>query len=202
MSAERVPGSIDASALPSYAYSHRSLMWWGTLGLMLVEGTVFVLAVMAYFYLHSRTPIWPPSGVPPKLIWGTLNTVILLVSLWPNRIVQQAAVQQDLRRLRIALLWCLASSVLFLALRVMEFGALNVRWDTDAYGSAVWMLMGLHTVHLITDTYDTAVLATLFFTGPLEGRRYVDASENAVYWYFVVASWLPIYAVVYWAPRG
>jgi cytochrome c oxidase subunit III len=45
------------------------------------------------------------------------------------------------------------------------------------------------------------VLDVLFFTGPLEGRRYVDVSENARYWYFVVLSWLPIYAVVYLAPR-
>jgi heme/copper-type cytochrome/quinol oxidase subunit 3 len=39
------------------------------------------------------------------------------------------------------------------------------------------------------------------FTGPLEGKRFVDVSENAMYWYFVVLSWLPIYAVAYWAPR-
>jgi cytochrome c oxidase subunit 3 len=39
------------------------------------------------------------------------------------------------------------------------------------------------------------------FTGPLEGKRFVDVSENALYWYFVVLSWLPIYAVLYLAPR-
>ena len=43
--------------------------------------------------------------------------------------------------------------------------------------------------------------AALFFTDPLEGRRYVDVSENSCYWYFVVASWLPIDAVVYWGAR-
>ena len=75
-------------------------------------------------------------------------------------------------------------------------------WDSDAYGSVVWLLLGLHTTHLITDTVDTAVLAVLFFTGPFEGKRFVDVSENALYWYFVVVSWLPIYAVIYLAPRG
>jgi cytochrome c oxidase subunit I+III len=29
----------------------------------------------------------------------------------------------------------------------------------------------------------------------------VDVEDNAVYWYFVVAAWLPIYGVIYWAPR-
>jgi len=63
------------------------------------------------------------------------------------------------------------------------------------------VLLGLHTVHLITDFADTLVLAVLLFTGPLEGKRYVDASENAMYWYFVVAAWLPLYLVIYWGAR-
>jgi heme/copper-type cytochrome/quinol oxidase subunit 3 len=91
--------------------------------------------------------------------------------------------------------------VAFLGVRVLEFGALNTRWDSNAYGSVVWMLMALHTTHLVTDAYDSGVLTGLTFTGLMEGKRYVDVSENAAYWYFVVLSWLPIYAVVYWGAR-
>jgi cytochrome c oxidase subunit 3 len=29
----------------------------------------------------------------------------------------------------------------------------------------------------------------------------VDVSENELYWYFVVWSWLPLYAVIYGVPR-
>jgi heme/copper-type cytochrome/quinol oxidase subunit 3 len=54
---------------------------------------------------------------------------------------------------------------------------------------------------LVTDVIDTIVLAVLMFTGPLSGRRFVDVSENAVYWWFVVISWLLIYATVYLAPH-
>ena len=39
------------------------------------------------------------------------------------------------------------------------------------------------------------------FIGPVEEQRFVDVEENALYWYFVVLAWLPIYAVIYWAPR-
>jgi cytochrome c oxidase subunit I+III len=86
--------------------------------------------------------------------------------------------------------------------RVLEFRALNVHWYNNAYGSAVWILMGLHTAHLLTDAWDTVVLTVTMHKEELvEGKRFVDVSENAFYWYFVVASWLPIYAVVYLAPR-
>lgn len=104
-------------------------------------------------------------------------------------------------RARLWLVVCVLASVVFLVIRGFEFTTLNVSWYNNAYGSVVWLLLGLHTTHLITDTIDTAVLAVLLFTGPLEGKRFVDVSENALYWYFVVLSWLPIYAVIYWAAR-
>lgn len=193
--------ALDVQALPSFGFSHRSLMWWGTLGLIAIEATVFALAIVSYFYLYSQASAWPPRQQPPELLWGTLNTAILLLSLLPNWFTKRAAERLDLRATRRGFLLCLLCSLAFLAVRVMEFRTLNTRWDDSAYGSVVWLLLGLHTVHLITDTYDSLVLTVLLYTGPLEGRRYVDVSENAVYWYFVVYSWLPIYGVLYLAPR-
>jgi len=192
---------LDVSTLPTFAFGHRSPMWWGTMGLMLIEGTVFALAIMAYFYLRSHATAWPMSRFPPELIWGTINTAVMLASAIPNEFARRAAERLDLQKVRLWMVVCLLFSIVFLGVRVLEFTTLNTRWDSNAYGSAVWMLMGLHTTHLVTDAYDSAVLTTLMFTGPLEGKRYVDVSENAAYWYFVVLSWLPIYAVVYWGAR-
>jgi len=76
-----------------------------------------------------------------------------------------------------------------------------VRWDTNAYGSVTWTLLGFHTVHVLTDLLDTIVLAAIMIAGPVDEHRFVDVSENAFYYYFVVLSWLPIYAVLYLAPR-
>jgi cytochrome c oxidase subunit 3 len=194
--------ALDVSALPSFGFSHRSLMWWGTLGLMAIEGTVFALAIVTYFFLRSHVQVWPMNSAPPALRWGTLNTVLLLASIWPNMLAKRAAERLDLRGVRIWLTTCLLASLVFLSIRLLEFRTLNCRWDQDAYASIVWTLLGLHTLHLITDTWDTGVLAVLMFTGPLEGRRFVDVSENAMYWYFVVFSWVPIYAVIYWGARA
>jgi heme/copper-type cytochrome/quinol oxidase subunit 3 len=194
-------GALDVSGLASFGFSHSSLMWWGTAGLMAIESTVFAIAIVVYFYLRSHADSWPMSAPPPELSWGTINTVILVLSVVPNHFAKRAAERLDRGGVRLWLTICLVVALVFLVVRGFELGALNVRWDASAYGSIVWMLMMLHTVHLITDTWDTTVLDVLFFTGPLEGRRYVDVSENALYWYFVVLSWLPIYAVVYLAPR-
>ncbi|WP_288407000.1 cytochrome c oxidase subunit 3 [uncultured Herbaspirillum sp.] len=116
-------------------------------------------------------------------------------------VARRAAKRFERQRVRRWLPLCLLFSLLFLGGRVGEFAALNVGWSDNAYGSITWMLLGLHTVHLVTDTFDSLVLTLLFFTGPLESKRYVDVSENGDYWYFVVASWLVLYVVIYWGPR-
>jgi heme/copper-type cytochrome/quinol oxidase subunit 3 len=192
---------IDVSALPSFGFGHRSILWWATQGLIAIESTVFALAIATYFYLLSQSDIWPPMEAAPRLIWGSVNTLVLLASLVPNFWVKRRAEALDRHGVRIGMSICMLFSLVFLGVRVLEFGALNCRWDSSAYGSIVWMLLGLHTLHLITDTWDSGVLTALAFTGPFESKRFVDISENALYWYFVVLSWLPIYAVIYWAPR-
>jgi heme/copper-type cytochrome/quinol oxidase subunit 3 len=194
-------GVLDVREMPSFGFSHRSVMWWGTAGLMAIESTVFALAVVIYFYLRTHSDVWPMRSPPPELLWGTLNTIVMVVSAWPNQLAKNAATRLDKSGVQLWLTICTAFGWLILLLRGLELTALNVRWDADAYGSVVWLIMLLHTTHLVTDTWDTTVLNVLFFKGPLEGKRYVDVNENAVYWDFVVLSWLPLYAVIYFGAR-
>jgi len=195
-------GVLDVRDLPSFDFSQRSLMWWGTAGLMAIESTVFALAVVVYFYLRTHSDLWPMRSPPPDLLWGTLNTALMIASAWPNQLAKRASTRLDRSGVQLWLTVCTVFGFLILVLRGLELTALNVRWDADAYGSIVWMIMLLHTTHLVTDSYDTIVLDVLFFKGPLEGKRYVDVNENAIYWDFVVLSWLPIYAVIYFGARG
>jgi cytochrome c oxidase subunit I+III len=194
--------SIDVSRLKTYAFGHRSLVWWGTIGMIAIEGSVFALLIVSYFYLKDLAPDWPPGQVqPPLLTWGTANTFVLLASLVPNQWAKKAAEDLDAGRARRWVTVCLAFALAFNVLRVYEFRALNVWWDQNAYGSLVWCLLGFHTLHIVTDTIDTLVLDVMLFTTPVDECRLVDVSENALYWYFVVLSWVIIYAVVYLVPR-
>jgi cytochrome c oxidase subunit III len=202
MSGPEIRGAaLDVSALPSFGFSHRSPMWWGTLGMIAIEGTVFALTIMCYFFLRSHSHSWPMGVRAPDLLWGTVNLVLILASAVPNELAKKAGERYDAHGVRLWLGITLAVGLALLAVRVMEFAALNVRWDSNAYGSVVWTLLGFHTAHLATDWADSAVLEVLFFTGPLEGKRFVDVSENSLYWYFVVLAWIPIYLVIYWGAR-
>lgn len=192
---------IDVSGLPTYAFSHRGLMWWGTLGMIAIEGTVFAIALVVYYYLRGLAIDWPISAAPPDLLFGTLNTALLLVSAIPNHLASRASEKEDLRQVRLWIVICIALAAAVLVVRAFEFPALNTHWQSNAYGSIVYALLVLHTVHLATDFVDTVVIAVLMFVGPLQGRRFVDVNENADYWWFVVLAWLPIYFTVYLVPR-
>jgi cytochrome c oxidase subunit 3 len=193
--------AIDVQHLPTYAFGHRSIVWWATVGLIAIEGAMFALVITSYLFLKGRAPHWPPGLDPPGLLWGTVNTLVLLASLVPNELAKRAAERLDLQKVRLWMVVAIAFAVAFNVIRVFEFRSLNVWFDENAYGSIVWALLGFHTAHILTDLLDSSVLAVLMFTGPLEEKRFVDVSENALYWYFVVAAWLPIYALIYFAPR-
>jgi cytochrome c oxidase subunit 3 len=193
---------LDLSKLPLHRLGAASMTWWGTLAFMLIEGTGFALIIAVYLYLMSLAPTWPLNAPPPDLLPGTLVTAILLISVVPNVLVSRWAERQDLRKVRIGMVVMSVFGLVPLIVRAYEFPALNVLWDTNAYGSIVWTMLGLHTTHILTDLADTLVLAALMFTRHGDNlRRFGDVQDNAMYWNFVVATWLPIYGCIYWLAR-
>jgi cytochrome c oxidase subunit III len=194
---------IDVAALPDHAFGSRSIMWWATAAIISIEATVFLISIASYFYLQGNEVAWPPPDTAlPGYFWGTVNVAVLLASIYPNKKVKVAAEELNIAGVRLWMTISTAFAVAFVAIRVLEFGQLNVSWDSNAYGSATWTLLSLHTLHLVTDLIDTIVLLALMFTRHHDdARRFVDVAENCFYWNFVVLSWPPIYAVLYWAPR-
>ena len=192
---------LDVSRLPKFAFGHKGLVWWGTLGFMVIEGSMFVMALIVYFYLRLKVEAWPPSLPNPDIGFATANLLVILVSIIPNALAKKAAESFDLRKVQLWLVVLTAMGAVALVLRAFEYTQLNCRWDDNAYGSIVWVLLSLHTIHVATDVVDSGVLTALMFIGPVTEQRFVDTSENSLYWYFIVAWWIPIYLTIYFAPR-
>jgi heme/copper-type cytochrome/quinol oxidase subunit 3 len=193
--------ALDVRHLPRFAFGTKSILWWGTMGLVVIEGTMFAILLATYYYLRTRSTDWPPGVADPYLAWGVVNTAIFLVSELPNLWLKKSASAMDLRKVRTGLVIVDAFGLAALLVRIFEFPALHSAWSLNAYTSVVWMLLGFHTMHLLTDWADSIVLTVLLFTGPVERKRFVDVSENADYWTFVVLAWLPIFFTIYFAPR-
>lgn len=192
----------DVSGLTESASGPRTLTWWGTLAFMSLEGSGFALAAGAYLYLMANAPGWPLNADKPDYWPGTIVALLLLAS-WPlNHLLSKWAKAKDLRKVRWGMVGMSLFGIVPLIVRWFEFPALRVSWDSNAYGSVTWFLLGLHTTHLLTDLADTLVLTVLVFTGKAhDSKRFTDVTDNAFYWDFVVFTWLPIYALIYWVPR-
>ena len=194
--------NLDVSTLPPIAFGTRCAIWWGTIGLLTIEGTMFGLLVAAYLYLGIHADSWPPTGTPPPALAAAIvNVVLLLATTAPMIVAHRAALRERKRPIGIALGVCTLAGLAILVLRGFELAALGCRWDSHAYGSITWTILGMHTGHLVASTLENFLIALLMLRGPVERKHFVDASVNAVYWYFVVASWLLLHALVFWGPR-
>jgi cytochrome c oxidase subunit I+III len=194
--------TVDVSALPTYAFGHKAVMWWGTLGFIVIEGFTLALCAASYMYLRRNFDAWPPPRTAlPDLLVPTVNVLLMLACIVPQTIADNAAKRFDLPATR---RWLIVASVVGLAvlvLRGFEFGALNTRWDSHAYGSVSWLLLGLHTTLLLLDVFDTVVLAVLFLFGPIAPKHLAAVGDNALYWNFMSIGWVPVYLLLFWSPR-
>jgi cytochrome c oxidase subunit III len=72
---------LDLSRLSAYTNWTRSTLWWGFLGLVVIEAAVFTSFIASYLYLMAGSDTWPPAPhSPPDLLLPTVNTVLLIAS--------------------------------------------------------------------------------------------------------------------------
>jgi cytochrome c oxidase subunit III len=197
----RKPLTLDVSGLPSVAFGPSNTTWLANVFYMAIEGMMFALMFASYFYLRTRTQDWPPGHLPPAITYGAINAAVFLISVVPARWVQKRAPAGDRPAIRNGLIILSLFALGATVVRVFEFASLNCRWSDDAYSSTVWVLIGLHTGHLLTELIETLVLAVMSFTRKMEGTRLADAAINSDYWYFVVITGLIVDLLIYGSTR-
>ena len=194
--------TLDVSRLPEVVFGHKNVSWLGNVLYMTIEGAMFALIIASHFYLRTRSIEWPPGKQAPPYLWfGLANALIFLISLIPARWVQRQAPSGDRGKIRLGLTILALFGVAAIVLRWFEFRSLNCRWSDNAYASALWVLLGMHTGHLLTEWCETLAVFGISLTDKMEGTRLVDVTLNSDYWYFVVASALVTDFVIYGTPR-
>jgi cytochrome c oxidase subunit 1/cytochrome c oxidase subunit I+III len=206
MSTRRV---IDVSQLPHHEFDTYDPVWWGNNGLLAIETSMFAILIATYFYLRQNFALWPPPIAQltaplrplPDLGYGTANTILLVLSCIPMVIADRGARRGNRDACQIGLGICIVCGLLALVLRGFEFSAVHFRWDSNAYGSVVWFLLGMHMLHLLILTGETVLLFIWLRTREFDMKHRVDIVTIGVYWYWVTTMWVIIYAIVYFTPR-
>ena len=200
---------IDISELPHHEFDTYDPVWWGNNLLLTIETAMFAILIATYFYLQQNFPLWPPPVAQltdtlrplPVLTYGIANTILLLASLAPMISTDLAARRGNRKLCKLGLIICAMFGVAAAVLRGLEFSAFYFRWDSNAYGSIVWFMLGMHLLHLLIATVEAVLLAVWIFTREFDMKHRVDIVTLAIYWYWVVGVWLVLFVILYFTPR-
>jgi cytochrome c oxidase subunit III len=193
----------DTAQLPTVTFGKRGVLWWGTVGFMVIEGWTLALSAAAYLYLRDAAPRWPPPATPlPGLGMSTANVGLMLVSVVPMWWTGRAARRVDRLRVRIGLATCSALGVGFILLRWLEFFSLNIGWQANAYGSALWATLTFHGSLIVMEVAEVIGATIIVCRRQIAPAIFSDVADIALYWYFLVFSWIPLYAMIYLFPRS
>ena len=200
---------IDISGLPHHEFDTYDPVWWGNNLLLAIETSMFAILIATYFYLRQNFALWPPPIAQltatlkplPQLGSGTAVTILLLFSCVPMVLTDFAARRGNRGVSQIGLVVAVACGLAAMVLRGFEFSAVYFRWDSNAYGSVVWFMLGMHAMHLLVLTSEAVLLTIWIFTREFDMKHRVDIVTVAVYWYWVTAIWIVLYAIIYFTPR-
>jgi len=199
----RARAVMNVSSLPDVVFGPRDIMWWGTLGFVVIEGFTLVLTAAVSMYIQQNFAAWPPEGTPnPSLPIPTAEVLLMLLSIPFVWWVSKAAHAYELGKVRFGLTAAAVIALAFVALRILgAIYSLNVKWDSNAYGSAQWLILGSHFTLLLIEFIEVAGMALIFWLAPVEEKHFSDAADMAFYWYFMVLSWVPLYVLCFLVPR-
>lgn len=208
----RIEAVVDVSEWSRFETKERHPLWWGILGLVVIEVMVVGAFLVSYLYLGiaqgSRPEIgslvtaWPPAGIEPlPLTYPTISLGLLLFCA-ASMFYAGFAMRKNQQKLLVAsFVLCTLVSCVVLYLRWLQMERFPFRWDDHAYASMVWTLTGFHFVHVTSAVLGTAAIGLLAAKGYFGEKRQLAVDVDTLYWYFVSFIWVPIYLVLYWTPR-
>lgn len=155
--------------------------------------------------------VWPnmgPAGIIENFevmgpFWlPTINTALLLSS-GVTLTFAHHALRANHRRSTV--LWLIATVLLgfiFAGVQAYEYAhaysALNLRFDSGAFGSLFYMLTGFHGFHVILGAIMLTVILIRVAKGHFTADNHFGFEGAAWYWHFVDVVWLGLYLFVYW----
>lgn len=190
-----------SNALPVHGQGLVGTPWWGMLCLIATEGILFVYLIFSYGYLasQSRGPFVP--GGPPPLDLALPATILLLASSGTAEWSKRAARGGNLSRSQLALGLTLLLGIAFVVLSGMEWSNKPFALHDSAYSSIYFLLTGTHLTHVIAGLVAIVVLLIWSLSGRVQAGHDQHRTLVTLYWHFVDAVWVFVFATVYLSPR-
>lgn len=194
--------AMDASSLPVESTGLRATGWWGMVVLIVTEATLFAALLSSYFYLRSGASQWPPAGIAkPEFLLAGPGTAILLSSSVTMIWAEMAIRRGNQRSLRLGMAISFVLGLIFLAIQGTEYARADFSPRTDAYGSLFFTITGIHGLHVAIGLCMLAIIQLRAWLGHFTAERHLAVQNVSLYWHFVDAVWIFVFASLYISPR-
>jgi cytochrome c oxidase subunit I+III len=163
---------------------------------------MFLLLVGTYFYARMQFTNWPPPGSNTQgLLLPAINLLILVVSCIPMHVADKAILRSDWETAAKGMWANVALGFVALAIQIYLWSRFEFSWYANLYGSVIWVMLGVHTMHMVASLIESTVLTVAAMLGYKNDRVRLGSNVDEIYWFFVVIMAVILYAVVFLAPR-
>ena len=188
----------SAAAIPAAKAGRQpDLLSVGTVVWLASELMFFAGLFAAYFTLRAQPGPWPPPGVDLDTVTATAATALLVVSSGTMQLGVRAVRGDD----RVRYLWWLAISfvlgTVFVLIQARDWSRLQFSIGSHAYGSAFYVMTGVHGLHVIAGLLAMVVMAGRAFTRRFGAEHLPSAEMLSYYWHFVDVVWIGLWATIF-----
>jgi heme/copper-type cytochrome/quinol oxidase subunit 3 len=186
--------------LPVGPIRRHGIGWWGAGTLIASEAALFAYLLFSYYYTGATSPPGWVLESSPSLKLALPNTVLLLLSSLVAWWGEQGILKGVRRRALLGFGCAFLMGVAFVFIQTLEWRAKSYGIGTSSYASLYFVTTGFHIGHVIVGL---AVLLALFVWTALDyfsPRRRLVVSAGVLYWHFVDAVWLFVFATYYLTP--
>ncbi len=195
---EDMPQQYEAANLGMWTFLATEILFFG--------GLFVSYAIYRHFYDADFI-----TGVKHTLIlYGTINSSLLLTSGLTMALAVQAATENRTRVIVPLLLATICLGLAFLACKGMEYrqdltDKVLPRYDFDPtlplhsqlFFWLYWGMTGLHAIHMIVGIGLLIVLTVMAWRGRFSAQYYTPLEIIGLYWAFVDIVWIYLYPLLY-----
>jgi len=203
-----VPGAPTADPVtPGQGGEYRPQEWlagstsrYGTVVFLASDVMLFAAFFSAYYVLRGANDPWPPPGVDLHVVRALVATIVLVSSSFTLIAADRALAARRARSARRWVLVTVALGAAFAANQLLEYRDLSFQIDDHPYGSAYWMLTGVHGAHVLAGLGALLLLFVRLVRARDLERVEPYAGGVSLYWHMVDAVWVAVFLTI-WVVR-
>jgi cytochrome c oxidase subunit III len=171
---------------------------FGVIVFLASDVMLFAPFFAAYFLLRTTNEPWPPPGVELDVPRAALATATLVASSFTliasERAEERPGGRPGMRR------WLLVTILLgglFLVNQITEYATLGFGADTHPYGSAYWLLTGLHGAHVTAGLAAMGLLYVRSVRSRSPAALQTWTTGVSLFWHLVDVIWVFVFATIW-----